>query len=272
MIKCHGMTEETSIARESLRAYYDESISEASPSSKEEINLQFLEAAATANLEEIQRLLLAGADLTSEDEQWRTAFDIAFERGHISLLRLLLAAAQDRADNSSLGALQEILNRAIRCSKKDLFHFMLEHGASPNATSSNPRPQVSEDELLITATEWMRESIVKLLLKRGANINTKNANNETALSVAVNPVKYPTLEVIHILIQAGADIENKDFHGNTPLYSLIRRASFYLGWDPARLAAARVLLKAGANLRVEDRQLLPRELQYEFFPAMIPWT
>lgn len=69
--------------------------------------------------------------------------------------------------------------------------------------------------LLINASFYNRVDIVKLLIKRGANVNAKDSTGNTPLHAAV---QESNIEIIRILLENGADINSKNSFGNTPIW------------------------------------------------------
>lgn len=65
------------------------------------------------------------------------------------------------------------------------------------------------------ASEWKFNNSVAILLEKGANPNTQNANGETPLFYAV---KSNSVATISILLEKGASKDIRDFLGNTALH------------------------------------------------------
>lgn len=71
---------------------------------------------------------------------------------------------------------------------------------------------------LIRAAESSREEMVKLLLEKGASVNSQSKLLETALFPAIFEAKISgDLNIVKILLDAGADLNVKDDNGWTPL-------------------------------------------------------
>jgi tetratricopeptide (TPR) repeat protein len=67
---------------------------------------------------------------------------------------------------------------------------------------------------LIWASEQGHVEVVKLLLQKGANVDEKNFTGGTALMAAL---EQGQIEIIKLLIGKGADVNIKDINGATPL-------------------------------------------------------
>jgi ankyrin repeat protein len=79
--------------------------------------------------------------------------------------------------------------------------------------------QEEKNEKLFNAVEKDQLDIVKLIVKAGADINAKNYANDTVLIWAS---AHDKLEVVKYLIKMGADINIKNKFGNTSLKYAIR--------------------------------------------------
>ncbi len=82
---------------------------------------------------------------------------------------------------------------------------------------------------------------MQLLLDRGADINTKNGNGETALFSAATH-RHET--IVQLLLDRGADIDVKNCNGETALQLAIQKEWLQIVW---------ILLKKGAAIDDEDQ-------------------
>jgi uncharacterized protein len=82
---------------------------------------------------------------------------------------------------------------------------------------------------------------VRDLLEQGANVNAKDdEHEETPLMLAV---KFAGVDMVQLLVEAGADVDARDSWGRTALF-----------YAPVSSEAFRVLLRAGADIRVRDEE------------------
>src|SRR6478672_5993470 len=85
---------------------------------------------------------------------------------------------------------------------KGIAQALLEAGADPNATVSNPDEDVSGETALMDAIDSPEKiGVVESLLQRGADPARANSKGESALFQAVD---YGNLEAVRRLLAAGA--------------------------------------------------------------------
>ncbi len=100
-----------------------------------------------------------------------------------------------------------------------------------------------ETALTVTRSPEM----AKLLIEHGANINHVNDRGETALTNAVQGYRViDQLELVTVLLEKGADPNNKNIFGNTPLHDLNQNSD-------SDIAIAKKLIEHGANPEVLNR-------------------
>ena len=89
---------------------------------------------------------------------------------------------------------------------------------------------------------------VKMLIRKGANVNFKDSQNTTVLHSAANSGH---MEVCEHLIKNGADIEAKDFMDRTPLHCAVHGDCAREN-DFQSFKTVECLLKYGAKVNVES--------------------
>ena len=88
-----------------------------------------------------------------------------------------------------------------------LIKALLDHGADPNDTVMRGTP-------LMRAAEWEYADTLKLLLDKGAKVNTQDASGRTALHYAIMLSRVKT-ECVRLLLERGADPDIKEGTGQT---------------------------------------------------------
>ncbi len=237
-------------------------------------------AAFSGHKEAVELLLSHGANPNSIDSTGQTPMFQAAERGSLEIIKLLV---KHGAHISKKGYTP--LHKAAYCEylapkeHKDLVRYFLNKGVSINARGSfemtplhtatyaassevlnllvkrgaeiEARDQFGRTPLYMAAVYGNAEAAA-FLIARGADVNAKDTNGRTPLcgAITLNNVANPNPEVVKILIDAGANINNvTDRGGSTPLHQAIA-----WGWDPphyegdANLIMIELLLEAGADV------------------------
>lgn len=152
---------------------------------------------------------LAGADraqLTAVDENGATPLHLAAAGGHLELVRWLLEsdAPPDATDNGS----NTPLHGAILAGHLEVARLLLDQGAALEF----------EDDYGNTALMYAafadQPALVELLLGRGASTARANSMGQAALHFAARG----KLVTVRPLVEAGADVNQKDIYGRRPLY------------------------------------------------------
>jgi len=91
---------------------------------------------------------------------------------------------------------------------KDVVKLLIDKGADVNAKTNDG------DTALMWAAISGEVDIVKMLLEKGADVNAKNNHGDTALIFAA---AQGNVDIVKILLDAGADISAKNEHGETAL-------------------------------------------------------
>jgi ankyrin repeat protein/predicted Ser/Thr protein kinase len=124
--------------------------------------------------------------------------------------------------------------------------------------AKKPAPVATANQTLISAVTYGKVDLVKSMLAKGANINERDSDGNTALMVASEGTSYLTnpVAMMQMLIDARASLEAQDSRGRTALH----RAS-----TEGRTNAVALLLNSGAltNPKTHDGQT-PLAVAVEF--------
>ena len=82
--------------------------------------------------------------------------------------------------------------------------------------------------------------IIKLLIENGADVNNKNFIDSSPLHYAV---ELKNTEIIKLLIDKGADVNNKNSFGDTPLHRAVFNS----------LENTKILIENGADIKAKDK-------------------
>jgi ankyrin repeat protein len=231
-----------------------------------------VDAVRRGDVQEVARLLAAGADPNVKDLDGHTPLHIAAEQCRADLAELLLKHGADpnaknvrgktplhRAVWERCGAVVELLlrhgadpnardadgetplHKAVSVSDVALVELLLRHGADPNARDKEgwtPLHQAGRVEL------------VELLLKHGADPNARTDAGVTLLhSAAISG----NVKLAEILLSRGVDPNARAADGTTPLHIATGKLRTYSQEEVCHPDFVRLLLSYGADLNIRDR-------------------
>ena len=114
---------------------------------------------------------------------------------------------------------------------------ILMSGVANSSAINTPLTSVYQSELK-AAIYWRLNDDLKRLISEGADINEKNSQGESPLYIAAWTGNLTALE---ILIDAGADVNIRDIYGDTPLMAAA---------DQGSVRIVEKLISAGANVQI----------------------
>ncbi|OOF94517.1 hypothetical protein ASPCADRAFT_397336 [Aspergillus carbonarius ITEM 5010] len=188
----------------------------------------------------IKHLLDTGRSHVHEiDEYGHTPLMYAFddvesnkERLRLPVLQFLVEQGGDVTARSADGV--TALHLAVRMGSIDVVRFLLNKGSNPNARA------ITSDNVYLkrNPTCWRPAGRVY---------------SRTPLHWAVDPLATVSVDVVRALLRFGADVNEPDGNGATPLNILLGEGwGIDEVWEP-RAAVAAVLMKYGADADIEDK-------------------
>lgn len=228
-------------------------------------NLTPLHAAALFNQDgAVEVLLAAGADVSLTDCEGNTALHMAAFLGHTEVVRTLLAASADPSIRNNLGfsstdlvaltwtsaleeryhEIEEVLNTTldlpqVRAERPKILRLLSAVGVEPEAAT----PTVSIWQAAITGNS----AAMKQHIAAGTDLNkSEDIGGSTPLILAA---VFGQDEIAQILINAGADLETRNYSGGTALH----QACFF-----CHPKIVELLLQSGADRnKINSRNLTP---------------
>ncbi len=228
-------------------------------------------AARLGDLDAARLLLAAGAHVDVATPGGTTALVVAAHSGHGALAALLL---ENGADPNAAGAGYTALHAAVLRDDPDLAEALLAYGANPNARLLRGTPARRGGADFAFNKHWLgatplwlaaafhKPALVRVLAADGGDPLLPSSDGTTPLMAAAqgespralfqdaSPVlppgeERPTLEVLQMLVELGADVTAVNAAGDTALH---RAASKRFD------AVVRFLADHGASLNARDEQ------------------
>ena len=204
------------------------------------------------DVEEVERLLDAGADVALANRYGVSPMSLASEIAHTEILTLLLDAGADADSPNPEG--QTALMAVARTGNVEAASVLLEHGATVDA-----RENWGGQTALMWASARRHPEMMQLLIDHGAGIDARSTARDYQRHVTaegrpksldsggLTPLLYAAREncmaCVEVLLANGADIDLPDPDGVSPLRVAILNAN----WDIAKR-----LIEAGADVNQWD--------------------
>lgn len=214
-------------------------------------------AASNGHESLVKLLLKIGTPVEARDGKSMNALISAAWHGHEEIVRALLNAGANIASQEHYNGLTA-LHWAARAGHESMVRLLLEQGADVNRRDTlesylvepidrnKARPQPAKHIMgrdntpLHWAAHAGYNSVVRLLLKNGANLNDGNSLRDTPLIIAAGMASEST---IRLLVDGGANLNAQNLRGWTALHYASRNELE---------KSVKLFLTEGANALLED--------------------
>jgi len=230
-----------------------------------------VDAVRRGDVEEVARLLAAGADPNVKDLDGKTPLYYAAEQCNADIAELLLRHGADPNAKNVRG--ETPLHRAVweRCGA--VVELLLRRGADPNARDADGETPLHE------AVSVRDVALVELLLKHGADPNARdkegwtpfhhagrvelvelllrygadpNARTDAGVTLLHSAAISGNVKLAEILLSRGVDPNARAADGTTPLHIATGKLRTYSQEEVCYPDFVRLLLSYGADLNIRD--------------------
>ncbi|XP_072124301.1 protein phosphatase 1 regulatory subunit 12A isoform X7 [Mobula birostris] len=195
----------------------------------------FLAACSSGDTEEVKKLLDHGSDINYANVDGLTALHQACIDDNLDMVKFLVEHSANINQPDNEGWIP--LHAAASCGYADIAMYLISHGANVAAVNSE-----GETPLDIAEEETMEELLQEEIRRQGVDIEAARKEEERIMlrdarqwlnSGQINDTRHPKSggtalhvaaakgysEVLKLLIQAGYDVNIKDYDGWTPLHA-----------------------------------------------------
>ncbi|KAJ5787253.1 hypothetical protein N7457_002243 [Penicillium paradoxum] len=185
-------------------------------------------AAETGNGQCVRRLLDAGAPFPDSQSSIEDPMTLAAKNGHVDIVRIFLEYGRDPTppihDTGLKADHDDYMKRnpfavAARGGHTSVVSLLMDHGAVKQ--SVNDDGDTLYDQTLSLAVMGMHIPIIKLLLAEGCNPNAMTSSRMVPLGyIATAPFTSASMEIINILVDAGAELVDEEALGTVPPFTI----------------------------------------------------
>ncbi len=175
----------------------------------EKLGRDLNKACFSGNLEEVKRLVNAGAEVNFKHINETTPLYNAVWRGHVSIVKFLISKGAN-LNATNFGIKQPALFKACANGSFELVKILVEAGADINIKDSEGTTP------LYAVFGGDVSQIIPYLISKGADAN--ELIGQPGYSALHNACRQGYLNVVKALVDAGADINKKTTNVFTPLY------------------------------------------------------
>ena len=217
------------------------------------------EAAHRGDVDSVNRLIQAGADVNAKDSFGRTALHAAIGGGYPEVVRILVNAGADVSAEDAVHI--PAIHQAVRNDNPEIVQILVNAGADVNSKDTRGVGSTA----IYKASFIGNREIVRILVDAGADADTAlrravgicgpgwrtDLLGIPGLTLARTPPSDGKPEMVRILVDAGADA-NQTFRSLHPLLPpgnpILYHAAEYCNPD-----IVRILLDAGADVNARGR-------------------
>jgi hypothetical protein len=224
----------------------------------------YASAISTKNKLLVERYLAAGGPIISADDNTASPVCVASGIGDLGLVKQMMepttaqAGAQKKAQ-VPITVANQCLSSAAHSGSVDVLQYWLDKGADPIGYPVKAGEEWTSGLSLLLANGIMsgKAEMVRKLLEYKVDVQAP-AQGEPLLIFALARGGKETLEIVEMLVKAGADVNAHGNMGETPIFEAHNSPG-----------AVKSLLAAGADLEARDQNGNTPLIRYGFMEPMV---
>ena len=173
--------------------------------------MSLFEQALIDDVDKLAQMIAEGADINSKNEEGKSAFTAAFEKGLFLNADLLAKHNADFTNDEIVvgGLSQPLLHHASVFGLKNVIEKLLERGTDINIYNHYLMTPLG----LACVTGLCPKEVIEYMIEKGADVNTNGVEGDSLL---LSCIKLKKSDLAALLVEKGADIDSRDNAGNTP--------------------------------------------------------
>lgn len=196
----------------------------------------------------VKLLLKAGAHATVRDEFGGSPMSYALANGDKKMCRLLEKKGSQTGHAALVDLYVKMVGGIVGEERLRTARLLPKRwDTSTYQDSSDLYMSEHRQQLFVSAARWDNSEMAMRLLTMGADVNGYGNSGDTALVAAI---EERSRTMVKLLVEKGADIETRDSLGRTPLFRVMPQD---ISFPPdMRVAIAKFLLGKGADITAKD--------------------
>jgi ankyrin repeat protein len=177
-----------------------------------------IQGCINGDLAKVTQAVTSGADVNKKTPDNKSPLYIAVDGNHTPIVKHLLSKGARIDEINDDGGFTALMNTCFSGSL-DIARVLIDAGADVNLKSTDGYTP------LFLAVQEKHKPVIEYLLSKGARVDEKNGPD--GVTALMNACFDESLDMLMMLVDAGADVNLKSNEGYTPLYNAVQAKETY---------------------------------------------